>query len=134
MAEETEKPAPLALELVNEFVLVSHGNLVRVKELLAQEPRLIHAAWDWGGGDFETALGASAHVGNKEIAWFLLENGARMDIFAAAMLGELGVVLSILDAFPKQLHVLGPHKIPLIQHARAGKAEEVVRYLESLGV
>lgn len=125
MAEETEKPAPLALELVNEFVLVSHGNLARVKELLAQEPRLIHAAWDWGGGDFETALGASAHVGNKEIARFLLANGACIDIFAAAMLGELGIVLSILDAFPKQMHVLGPHKISLIQHARLAKRRKL---------
>jgi hypothetical protein len=130
--ETTEKPMPLALELVNEFVMVSHGNLARVKELLAQDARLIHAAWDWGGGDFETALGAAAHVGNQEIARFLLANGARMDLFAAAMLGELQIVQSLLTTFPEQAQVLGPHKIPLILHARAGKAEEVVRYLESL--
>jgi hypothetical protein len=28
---------------------------------------------------------------------------------------------------------LGPHKIPLLAHAKRGGADEVVKYLESLG-
>lgn len=55
----------LQASLVQEFVGVAHGDLNRVQELLGQEPGLIHACWDWGGGDFESALGAAAHMAGK---------------------------------------------------------------------
>ena len=127
------KPA-LDSKLVEEFVGVSHGNFERVKELLAQEPALINATWDWGGGDFETALGAASHMGNKAIANFLLENGARIDVFAAAMLGKLDIVKAALTAYPDALDIPGPHGIPLIDHAEVGgeEAKAVVEYLNSL--
>jgi hypothetical protein len=127
------RPPALDADLVREFVAVGHGNLDRVKELLAQEPALLNAAHDWGGGDWETALGGAAHMGNHEIALFLIAQGARMDLFAAAMLGELSIVRAILAAYPDLRRADGPHGIPLINHARAGKAHEVVAYLESLG-
>ena len=125
---------PLAPSLVQEFVGNAHGNLERVKELLAQEPALINATWDWGGGDFETALGASAHMGRKDIANFLLEHGARLDIFAAAMLGRLEIVKAALTAYPEALHTPGPHGIPLIVHAQQGgeEAKAVLEYLQAL--
>lgn len=127
------KPA-LEANLVQEFVGNSHGDLNRVKELLAQEPALIHACWDWGGGDFETGLGAAAHMGRKDIAEYLLENGARLDLFAAAMLGKLEIVKAALTAFPEALQTPGPHGIPLVAHAKAGgdEALPVLQYLESL--
>lgn len=125
----------LALEaaLVQEFVGNAHGNFARVKELLEQEPALINATWDWGGGDFETALGAASHMGNKQIANYLLEHGARLDLFAAAMLGKLDVVKAALEAYPEMVNTPGPHGIPLIVHAEAGgtDAKAVLDYLES---
>ena len=126
---------PLPADLVHSFVGVAHGDLARVQALLAQEPRLTHACWDWGGGDFETALGSAAHTGQREIALFLLSKGARLDLFTAAMLGRLEVVQAVLTAFPEALHVPGPHGIPLLQHAKAGgsEAEAVVHYLENIG-
>jgi hypothetical protein len=129
-----EKKAALNADLVQEFVGNAHGNFERVKELLEAEPALVNATWDWGGGDFETALGAAAHMGNKLIANFLLERGARLDIFAAAMLGNLDVVKAALMAYPKALHTPGPHGIPLIAHAEAGgeEAKAVLDYLKSL--
>jgi len=128
-----EKPA-LDATLVQEFVGNAHGNFARVKELLEQEPALINATWDWGGGDFETALGAAAHMGNKQIANYLLEHGARLDIFAAAMLGKLEVVKAALEAYPEMVNTPGPHGIPLITHAEAGgdDAKSVLEYLNSL--
>ena len=57
-----------------------------------------NAACDWGGGDWQTGLGAASHVGRKDIALFPLEHGARMDIFAAAMLGQVEIVSTILAA------------------------------------
>jgi len=124
----------LNLEMVNEFVIAGHANLDKVKTLLAQEPKLVNAAWDWGGGDWETALGGASHVGSKEIARFLLEKGARMDLFAAAMLGKLDIVKAAIEAFPENRNVTGPHGITLLAHAKAGKEESaaVVKYLESL--
>ena len=129
-----EKIPALGASLVQEFVGNAHGDLERVRELLAQEPALIHATWDWGGGDFETGLGAAAHMGRKDIALFLLENGARLDLFAAAMLGRLEIVKAALEAYPRALNVPGPHGIPLLAHAQAGGSEavEVVDYLKSL--
>lgn len=120
--------------LVQEFVANSHGNFERVKELLAQEPGLINAAWDWGGGDWESGLGAASHVGRRDIAEYLLEHGARIDIFAATMLGELAVVQALAAAFPEIIHVPGPHGIPLLVHAQMGgeQAKAVLEYLQSL--
>ena len=97
------KPA-LDASLVQQFIGNAHGDLDRVKELLAQEPALINACWDWGAGDFETGLGAAAHMGRRDIAEFLLENGARLDLFAAAMLGKLEIVKATLEAFPLDPH------------------------------
>lgn len=121
-------------DLVHAFGGNAHGDLTRVKELFDQEPMLINAAWDWGGGDWETALGAAAHMGRQDIAQFLLERGARLDIFAAAMLGKLDIVKAIIQAFPDARHLRGPHGIPLLDHAKAGgeSAAMVVNYLQTL--
>jgi hypothetical protein len=129
-----ERPAAIAPDLVNEFVRKAHSDLARVKELLAQEPKLVNACWDWGGGDFESALGAAAHTGRREIAEFLLDNGARMDIFAAAMLGHLDVVKAAISTYPQVANAPGPHGIPLVTHAKMGgeKAAHVLEYLHSL--
>ena len=99
---------------------------------MKEEPGLINSAWDWGNGDWETALGAAAHMGRKDIADFLLSNGSRLDIFAAAMLGKTEIVRKILSAFPEMKDALGPHGIPLLAHAKAGgkEAQEVVTFLE----
>lgn len=128
------KKIALELELVEEFVSKAHGDLERVKVLLTQEPALVNATWDWGGGDFETALGAAAHMGRKDIANFMLDHSARIDVFAAAMLGKLEIVKAVLGAFSKAMNIPGPHGIPLIAHAEAGGAEAraVLDYLKSL--
>lgn len=135
-AQNTPRPKkePLSADLVKEWVLVAHKNFDRVKELYAQEPALLNAAWDWGGGDWETALGAAAHTGGREIALFLIRSGARMDLFAAAMLGEIKVVRAMLEAHPNLIDSKGPHGIPLITHAKLGgePAKEVYEYLKSL--
>src|SRR6185437_3311389 len=91
---------PLDPELVRDFVSKAHGDLDQVRGLLGEHPELANAAWDWGGGDWETALGAAAHMGRRDIALHLLEREARMDIFAAAMLGHLDIVRAMLEARP----------------------------------
>jgi hypothetical protein len=128
-----KKPA-LEATLVEEFVTKAHADLERVTELLTQEPALVNAVWDWGGGDFESALGAAAHMGRKDIANFLLEHGARLDLYAAAMLGKLEIVKATLEAFPDAINTPGAHGIPLLKHAEFGgeDAKAVLEYLKSI--
>lgn len=123
-------------ELVKKFVNDAHGDLESVAALVSAHPTLVNAAWDWGGGDWETALGAAAHTGRRNIAELLLAYGARMDVFAAATLGHLELVRAHLAATPAALDAPGPHGIPLIAHARAGgkAAAPVLDYLQGLQV
>jgi hypothetical protein len=132
----SEGPPALDAALVESFVSRAHGDFDGVQALLAEEPALVNAAWDWGGGDWETGLGAAAHMGRRDIALLLLEHGARIDLFAAAMLGETEIVRAALAAYPAAREAPGPHGIPLIEHARAGgdEAREVLELLETTEV
>jgi hypothetical protein len=129
----TETPPALDSDLVRDFVANAHGDLEAVRAGLAAEPAFANASWDWGGGDWETALGAASHMGRRDIAALLLAHGARLDIFAAAMLGETEVVRAILAAQPEVRDSLGPHGIPLRGHAKAGgeQARSVLELLDS---
>jgi hypothetical protein len=126
---------PIKPERVREFVAKGHGDLNRVKELLEQEPQLLNATWDWGGGDFETAIGGAGHMGRTDIAEFLLSKGARMDVFVAAMLGRVDIVKSTLNAYPDLKASKGPHGLMLLHHARQGgdKSKPVLDYLMEIG-
>jgi hypothetical protein len=122
-------------DLIREVVGVSHANLARLKVLVDRQPALARAAWDWGFGDWESALGAASHVGNREIAEYLLSKGARPSIFSAAMLGQVDVVKAFVAAQPGIQRTKGPHSITLLAHATAGgeRARGVADYLTSLG-
>lgn len=121
--------------LVKELVGASHGNIDRVKAIVSRHPELAKASWDWGFGDWESALGAASHVGNRPIAEYLIEHGAPPTIFSSTMLGHLDAVKGMIAAQPGLQRKRGPHGIPLLAHASAGgpAAASVVAYLESLG-
>lgn len=120
--------------LVQDFVIFAHSDLDMVKKLLAKEPAVLNAAMDWGGGDWETGLGGASHVGRRDIAEYLIEQGARIDLFAAAMLGQLDAVKGLLTLQPKLIDAKGPHGFGLHWHASAGgeKAKEVLDYLQGI--
>lgn len=120
-------------ELVHEFVRVAHGDLDRTRELLSATPALLNATWEWGGGDFETALGGAAHMGNRPIADLLLSHGARLDLFCAAMLGLSDVVEPIIASYPEAVGRKGPHGISLLRHAQAGGQGDLVDFLTARG-
>ncbi|HVE76830.1 MAG TPA: ankyrin repeat domain-containing protein [Actinomycetota bacterium] len=124
-----EKPPALEPALVQEFVVAGHADLDRTQVLLEEVPGLINAAWDWGGGDWETALGGASHMGRKDIAEYLLSKGARLDLFAAALLGLARVIRAAIDANPDVVNALGPHGIPLMTHAELGGNKEVIQLL-----
>src|SRR5687767_14874150 len=74
-------PRPPALDSarVKDFVIAGHGNLEKTRALLDQEPGLLNAEWDWGGGDWEMAIGGAGHMGRADVAEFLISGGARLD-------------------------------------------------------
>ncbi len=121
-------------DMVREMVTVSHGQIARVKELVARHPSLAKANYDWGFGDWESCIDAASHVGNRDIAAFLLANGARPTIFSAAMLGHLDAVKAYIAASPGIQKINGPHSITLLRHAMAGgeQARPVVEYLKTV--
>ncbi len=129
------KPRPPAIEanLVKDFVAAGHGDLDKVKSMLAAQPSLLNATWDWGGGDFESAIGGAGYMGRADIATYLIDQGARYDVFVAAMLGELEVVQQLVARHPNLVKSAGPHGISLVRHAEAGgqRAKAVLEFLET---
>ncbi len=104
-------------DMIREFVIAGHFNLEKVTDMLAKEPQLLMAEHQWGPDDFETCIGAAAHVGNRPIAEFLLDQGATSNICVAAMLGQVDEVAAYLQADPAQANARGAHNITVMFHA-----------------
>lgn len=106
--------AELTQEEIRAFVIPAHGNLAKVKEMLAADPRLLNACYEeWQ----ETALGAASHVGNRPIAEFLLSQGSPLTICTAAMLGRIEDVRAFLEGDPSLANSSGAHGISVLYHA-----------------
>lgn len=141
---ERDYPAPkfkpsmkkprISSTLAQDFVIFAHYDLDMVKKLLEKDANVLNATVDWGGGDWESGLGGASHLGRRDIAEYLLERGARLDLFAATMLGHLDAVKAMLTARPTLIDAKGPHGIPLVVHAKMGgkEAADVLAYLEGL--
>ena len=125
--------AELTTEQIREFVLAGHGDLARVKQMLAATPALLDAAYTWRENDDETALQAAAHVGNRAIAEFLLANGSSLDICTAAMLGRQAEVERLVAADPAQIEAVGAHGIALLTHAALSGDLALVQWLWAHG-
>ena len=121
-------------QLAQDFVIFAHSDLKMVEQLLVREPGLLNAAVDWGGGDWETALGGASHMGRRDIVDLLLSKGARIDLFCATMLGQLEAVRAFLTLQPGLIDAKGPHGFSLHFHAQVGgdAAAETLEYLQSI--
>ena len=117
-----------------EFVGASHFNMERVEAMLTEDPGLAKAAWDWGFGDWETAIGAASHTGQIAIIELLIAHGARPDLFTLATLDRIDALRPILESIPNADALEGPHSISLYRHAASGKAERVMEYLDARGL
>ncbi|NMH88813.1 ankyrin repeat domain-containing protein [Flavivirga algicola] len=134
MSPDLQEPEPLDIKLVKEFVIAGHKNLPLVKEMLAAHPNLIYARYDWGNSDFEEAIEGAGHIGNKEIANYLISQGARVNLFVLTMLGKTDLVKPTLDAYPELVFAKGPHGFTLLHHAKVGEAKELYDYLIAKGL
>ncbi len=131
-----QKAPPLDNELVKEFVTAGHKDFDKVKSMLQENPDLLNATYNWKDWDWEDAIGAAGHMGLRDMTLYLLEQGARPTICVAAMLGNLDVVKTFINAFPQMKQTVGPHNISLMAHAVKGgeQAKPVVEYLQSIGI
>lgn len=128
------KKQQISRQMLQDFVIYAHSDLEMTKKLLDKEPMLINGLMDWGAGDWESGLGGASHMGRRDIVEALLERGARIDIFTAAMMGQLEAVKSFLTLQPKLIDARGPHGFSLHFHGQlAGKdADKMVDYLQSV--
>ena len=114
---EASEPAPSDTfpaqqpDIVREMVSVAHGNLKRVQELVEARPALAKAAID---------------TGSRDIAEYLIANGARPTLFSATMLGQLDVVKAFIAAHPGAQRIPGPHSISLLTHAKNGNRSAAI--------
>jgi hypothetical protein len=136
IAKSADDPEPYKLEIVKEFVIAGHGNYEHVKEMLAEYPNLLFCRYDWGNGDFEEALEGAGHVGNKEIANYLIGQGARPNLFVLTMLGETTIVKTAIEKYPPLLNAKGPHGFTLLHHATKGgeNSKELLDYFKEKGL
>ncbi|MBC7890552.1 MAG: ankyrin repeat domain-containing protein [Ferruginibacter sp.] len=136
MQPRPQKGPPLDKELVKEFVTIAHSDFDKVKAMLKETPDLLNACYSWTDWDWEDAIGAAGHMGSRDMAIYLLDQGARPTIHVAAMLGQIGVVRSFIDDLPQMKNALGPHKLSLMHHAKKGGSysKAVVNYLLSAGI
>lgn len=111
--------APLDADVVRGFVRAAHADLAAVRAALEAQPRLANACWDWGAGDFETALGAASHMGRRDIAEVLLAHGARADLFTLIVVRDVDLLRAQFVRHPALVLTKGPHGLTFEAHARA---------------
>lgn len=130
--ERPEQPA-YPWPVINEYVAVAHGNLARMKELLALYPKLLHANASWD----ELAVEAGAHVGFKDGVRFLLDQGAPAALPTAAMMGMTAHVRRLLEEDPGRIWECGAHNMPPMWFPAIGGGEaehlEIARLLLDAG-
>jgi len=118
---------------IRDFVIAAHGNLPRVREMLAEHPGLLNLPHQWAEGDSETAIQAAAQVGSTPLVEYLLNRGAPLEICTAAMLGRKQVVERMLDENPNLIEARGAHGIPLMPHAAHSGNLELAQLLFERG-
>ena len=131
---------PYKTDLVKEFVIAGHGakdgDLAKVQSMIADYPNIIFSKYDWGNGDFEAGIEGAGHLGNKDLAEYLINAGARVTLFVLCMLGKTDLLKPILEQYPKQIFANGPHGFTMLHHAKMGgkDGEELYTYLLGKGL
>ena len=121
-------------EEIRELVFAAHKDLDETRKIIEAKPLLLNCANQAKKGDFETAVGGASHMGRKDIADLLVSKGARLDIFNFAFLGYTDLVIQLITDFPQLLKAPGPHGFTLLHHAKVGKHEGLMDWLQEKGL
>jgi ankyrin repeat protein len=128
--QQVSEQEPVSQDVVEPFVIAAHGNFAKVQELYEQHPEALNVPW----AKFdETALQASSHMGQREIAHYLLSKGAPLTICAAAMLGMQDEVAAFLKQDASLANARGAHGIPVLFHAAMSGQTQVAELLLARG-
>ena len=76
-------PEEISQKEANQFIGKCHQDLETVQKRVAEKPAIVNV---FNEKVHESALGAAGHMGRRDIAEYLLENGAELELAAAAML------------------------------------------------
>jgi ankyrin repeat protein len=120
----------LPQETIDQFVGAAHGNFALVKDLLARHPELLNAR----SSDDETAIQAASHTGQKQIVEYLLQEGAPLDVCAAALLGRTEELRRLIAVDKSLVKATGSHNIPLMFYVGCGGNLETARLLLENGI
>jgi ankyrin repeat protein len=83
---------------------VKTGQIERVLALLDMDPSLVEARSDGG----TTAVVLATYYGHPQVARLLIDRGAEVDIFTAAMTGSLDRARALLDEQPDLINAFAP--------------------------
>jgi uncharacterized protein len=124
------RPDELSQDLVGEFVQAAHYSLAKVQALYQKYPALLNARWE---KYHELAIEAAGHMGQREIAEYLLIHGAPLQVFVAASLGNTQAVARFLNAEPALANACGVHGISLCYHAALSGNLDVLELIDQAG-
>lgn len=120
----------LSPELIEEFVIAAHSDFPKVQAMLEQEPGLLNRKWERFD---ENGVEASGHMGRADIITYLLEKGAPLTVFAAAVLGRTEDVARFIEEDPTRASANGVHGFPILFHAALGGKVEIAELLVANG-
>lgn len=115
--------------LIDECVSSAHGNFQRVREIIDAHAELVDKPAQWG----ETPLQAASQMGRRDMAEYLLAKGAKLDFFAACMLGRFDDVVGFLEADPGLALGSGVHGLPSLYFAAVGGQPRIAELLLGRG-
>lgn len=119
-------PQNISQEEANQFIIFCHSDLESVKTKVTEKPEIVNV---YNPQAHETALGAAGHIGRRDIAEFLLDNGAVLELAAAAMLGMRDEVTEWLSQDATLAASGGAHNIPVAFHAAMSGDTEIMQLL-----
>ena len=114
---------------VDELVGNAHGDLARVRAILAEHPDALDRRATWN----ETAIEAATQMGNRPIIDFLIGRGAPVDFFTALVLGQREALERALETNPLSANARGIHDLPALYFAAIGGDVAVVAQLLAAG-
>ena len=103
----------------SQFVGSCHGQFAKVKELSQKNAKLVHSVATTG----ERAVEAAAHMGNKPIVNYLLDNGAPYSILTATVLGDLDSMKKMIAEDENRINERGPHDFALLWYPAIGRCK-----------
>jgi ankyrin repeat protein len=107
------------------FAAIRAGDQDKVRRLISQNPKLVNAVT----GEGQSALVISVYYHQPEIARLLVEGGAELNFFEAAMVGDAGKVAEWLAKNPALLDAFSPDGFTGLGFAAFFGHTEVARLL-----